>query len=335
MPVSPDLLALSARLGADPLLIQGAGGNTSIKDSNVLWVKASGTELANADWQAIFVAVDRERALAEIDGDGDGSCRAALVDPDGALRPSVETTFHAFIPQSVVVHVHSVNTICHATGSQGRSAMRDKLEGLDWVEVPYIMPGVPLTRAIRERSGDRAPSVFVLDNHGLIVAAETVADAEILLNDVERRLAMSPCVDTPSRNSAIEPGDGWSLVPALAALAFDSATLARAQRGTYYPDHVVFLGSGLPVISADAYPAYRASDPAFPAVIVEGEGVFLRNDASAVQRALLQCFFDVLSRIPPEWELEVIGPDAEAALVGWDAEVYRRALAEGQKGRPG
>ncbi len=41
--------ALSARLGQDPLRVQGAGGNTSIKSDGVMWIKASGTELADAE----------------------------------------------------------------------------------------------------------------------------------------------------------------------------------------------------------------------------------------------------------------------------------------------
>ena len=46
--------ALSARLGRDPLQVQGPGGNTSIKDRETLWIKASGTELADAETKQIF-----------------------------------------------------------------------------------------------------------------------------------------------------------------------------------------------------------------------------------------------------------------------------------------
>ena len=42
------LRELSAALGADPLRTQGAGGNTSIKRDGVMWIKASGTWLADA-----------------------------------------------------------------------------------------------------------------------------------------------------------------------------------------------------------------------------------------------------------------------------------------------
>ena len=54
--------ALSARLGQDPLQVQGAGGNTSYKDGNVMWIKASGTALAAAEEAEIFVAVHRDQS---------------------------------------------------------------------------------------------------------------------------------------------------------------------------------------------------------------------------------------------------------------------------------
>ena len=51
------LRKLSAALGADPLRTQGAGGNTSIKRDGVMWIKASGTWLADALAQDIMTPV--------------------------------------------------------------------------------------------------------------------------------------------------------------------------------------------------------------------------------------------------------------------------------------
>ena len=42
------LVDVSARIGAERLLIQGAGGNTSLKSDDDIWVKASGRWLADA-----------------------------------------------------------------------------------------------------------------------------------------------------------------------------------------------------------------------------------------------------------------------------------------------
>ena len=40
---------LSAKIGKDLSLIQGGGGNTSIKEEDSMWVKASGKWLSDAE----------------------------------------------------------------------------------------------------------------------------------------------------------------------------------------------------------------------------------------------------------------------------------------------
>ncbi len=52
------LRTLSAQLGADPLLVQAAGGNTSIKQDGTMWIKASGTWLMDALSKDIFVPLN-------------------------------------------------------------------------------------------------------------------------------------------------------------------------------------------------------------------------------------------------------------------------------------
>ena len=69
---------LSARLGADPLLVQAAGGNTSLKQDGVMWIKASGTWLMDALNKDIFVPLDMA-ALAKALGDDSPDCEAACL----------------------------------------------------------------------------------------------------------------------------------------------------------------------------------------------------------------------------------------------------------------
>ena len=49
---------VSEYLGKNLDLIQGAGGNTSVKINDVLWVKASGYWLSDANQMNIFVPVN-------------------------------------------------------------------------------------------------------------------------------------------------------------------------------------------------------------------------------------------------------------------------------------
>ena len=127
------------------------------------------------------------RAIPE--GHEDTMAATPLVDT--ALRASIENSFHALLPQRVVVHVHSVNTIAWAVQRDGAKLIAPLLEGLNWRWIPYTRPGLFLTRLIAERL-QPGINVWVLANHGLIVAAETVAEAEAVLDDVERRLTIEP-----------------------------------------------------------------------------------------------------------------------------------------------
>lgn len=307
--------ALSARLGQDPLRVQGAGGNTSIKADGVMWIKASGTELADAERAEIFVAVDREAAKAEAYGDGDGSCKTTVLDPTVTLRPSIETTFHAALDWAVVAHTHSIATLTHGVSPEGRVAAAAKLDGLPVAFVPYAKPGLPLTRQILSKISPQT-QVVVLENHGLICCGNTVEEVAQIMDDVEARLTMSVLRGADGAPSVPAPdGFEWAVESWIATGAH---ACAQALNGTYYPDHVVFLGPALPRADHDGAP---------PVVVVEGVGIAIRQGATASQRAMLRCLSDVLSRLPADWQPEPIGADAEAELLNWDAEKYRQALA--------
>jgi hypothetical protein len=57
-PEMQDLLGLAARLGRDPLVVQGPGGNFSLKRDGVMWVKASDTWMMEATSRSILIPVD-------------------------------------------------------------------------------------------------------------------------------------------------------------------------------------------------------------------------------------------------------------------------------------
>jgi rhamnose utilization protein RhaD (predicted bifunctional aldolase and dehydrogenase) len=321
-----EFLALSQQIGADPLLVQGPGGNTSIKVDNQMWIKASGTLLADALNHDIFVAVDPQKAILELDGASDGSCRSALIDLARQLRPSIETTFHAMFPQKFVFHFHSVATICHAITVEGREALSTKLDGLSWVSTPYRKPGIPLSLAIREAVGTKTIEVIVLDNHGVIVVADSIERISGLIDEVESRLQLPVQSNVGLCGSA--SFTGWTAVPEAAALITNTKVRDRAISGTYYPDHVVFLGPALPLMTADEFSKVNPAELPVPVVLVEGEGAYIKSNATPAHRAMLDCIHDVLIRIPPDWTLLPIGEEAETELLNWDAEKYRQMLAK-------
>lgn len=320
------LRTLSARIGADPLLVQAAGGNTSLKEDDVMWIKASGTWLRDATERDIFVPID-DAALRVALERGDPAADACLpfVRADlnaTGLRPSIETSVHALMPQRVVVHVHSVNTIAWAIRGDAELQLAARLDGASWVYVPYARPGLPLARNIAARLRPGV-DVLVLGNHGLVVAADTIADAETLLDTVVARLSCPPRALVPADRAALVAACNDSAYrPAhhdeTHALATDAHALAMGGERVLYPDHVVFLGVGVPTdLSTHA-----------PVVALPGVGVVVREGAKPAAEAMARCLADVLRRTPPDAPLVALTDDDVDRLVNWDAEKYRQVMPD-------
>ena len=335
------LRELSATLGTDRLRTQGAGGNTSIKRDGILWIKASGTWLSDALARDIMTPVRLDPLLKAIAG-GDPRAATAVdfvdssLNPAG-LRPSIETSVHAIIPAPVVVHIHCVHTIALAIRRDGEGIARERLRGLANVAcvfAPYRKPGLPLALAIRERL-TKSANVFVLANHGLIVAGETVEEVADRIARVCDAFA-APAREAPAadleRLSSLVEGTGYRLPhdSAAHALALDPKSLAIASRGSLYPDHVVFLGPGLAkgTVVNGRLEAPR-SDPPPPMLALPGVGVALHRSASKNAEAMALCLADVAARMPEEAGLRVLTSAEERELMNWEAESYRQSLADG------
>lgn len=334
----PALAAASTRIGADPLLIQGPGGNTSIKDGNVLWIKASGTNLADALTRDVFVPCDlaaMRAALAAGEARADQPAEFAL--RKGGLRPSIETSLHAVFPQRVVVHVHCVNTLAFAIRPDARAALDARLARFDWAIVPYAKPGAKLAAQVLAVLGPRT-DVVVLANHGLIVAADTVDAAFALLDRVVTAVSVAPRTATPGAGLVAREADGFRALPPdhpLHSVAILPDQLAFATAGSPYPDHVIFCGVGAIALLPAETPLQRVAHvtatglPAPVFLLVPEAGALMREDASAGARALARCLGDVLTRVQQGASVRVLTMADNADLLNWDAEKYRQTLNAG------
>ena len=200
------------------MAIMGEGNVSASIGEDRFLVKASGTELATLR-EAELVAVDRTKlapffeaeAKAE-DGPalGDEEMETLLLasrtDPE-ALKPSVETLFHAWLlglpGVSVVGHTHPVavnQLLCspHAEAFARRRLIPDQIVycGAESVLVPYVDPGALLARAIaervdtfRERTGG-VPRTILLRNHGLIALGATTSEVEAAILMAEKSARM-------------------------------------------------------------------------------------------------------------------------------------------------
>lgn len=329
-----DLVDLSLFLSSSLDLIQGAGGNTSVKHGNVIWIKASGCWLSDVKNKEIFIPLDRKVALEKIfQGEEDLSSAGLLQDECQNLRPSIETAMHALMPHKFVAHVHSVNVIAHAILTNGKDLISQKLANINWLWVPYVRPGLPLSRTLNEMN---APDfdVIILANHGLVVGGSTKNQVLDTIAKVEEKL-FRPLRITLNKFSSFE-------LPKLLEnieykipkhdlcqfLAKDKLSLKIISNPPLYPDHVIFLGPGaIPIMSLEEFKNKTLEKSLYSKVIVIKDfGVVVRHDLSENAEEMLHCLANVILRIQPNDKLQHLKQSEESELLGWDAEKYRKSI---------
>jgi rhamnose utilization protein RhaD (predicted bifunctional aldolase and dehydrogenase) len=140
-PALTPLLALSARVGSDPLLTQGSTGNASLKLNRFLWIKASGKWMADAAHEDILVPGD----LTQVRKCVKQNVESADLYPNA----SIETAMHAELPHRVILHAHCVNTIAWAVRRDASAQLERLLCGLRWQWIPYVPSGLAMARTIQ------------------------------------------------------------------------------------------------------------------------------------------------------------------------------------------
>jgi rhamnose utilization protein RhaD (predicted bifunctional aldolase and dehydrogenase) len=324
-----------AAIGADPLLVQGAGGNVSWKDGDTLWVKASGTWLANAVQQAIFVPVD----LAHLRGavaDGDFSVTPRPLG-ESALRPSIETLLHALMPHRVVLHLHAVEIAAHLVRRNCESDFSVLGPEIRWALVEYRKPGAPLAAAVNAvLAGSPQIDVIFLQNHGVVIGGADLARIDHLLRALTSALQIAPAPDqtasmTPLAVLPETPGE-YAPIPdsQVQKLALDPALFDRLGASwALFPDHVVFLGArpftytGVEDFQQDRERALDAPELVF----ILGCGVFARPGFSQAKYLQLRCYSEVMLRQGAQDQIAVLAESDIAELLDWDAERYRLSLS--------
>ena len=197
------LVYRSNLLARDRAVVNFGGGNTSVKvrepdhtgrETSVLWVKGSGSDLATIDANGFAgLRLDEILPLVERDAMTDeemvsylSRCQLA----PGMPRPSIETLLHAFVPHPHVDHTHP-DAIGSIVGAVDGERIAAECFGSDAVWIPYLRPGFALSRLVAAAVEEHPEAKMVLlGKHGLVTWGATAADSyEATLEAINRAAA--------------------------------------------------------------------------------------------------------------------------------------------------
>jgi rhamnose utilization protein RhaD (predicted bifunctional aldolase and dehydrogenase) len=205
-----ELIRISNETGGDPTLVQGGGGNTSVKtaDGKYMYIKASGTALKDMNqrqgWRRIrlepVLAILQDKSLPKLDASTrEPKVVNMLLDAcddnvKTIARPSVEAHLHACL-NTCVIHLHPSAAGAYVNAKNGKAKLEKlfKDETLPPLWVPYTDPGFLLAKKIAklvdsyQSKFGKKPSILFLEKHGLFITEKTASGALRLVRSVMKR----------------------------------------------------------------------------------------------------------------------------------------------------
>ncbi len=326
------LVEISRRYGGDPNYVLAGGGNTSWKNDEVIYVKASGFKLGSITPEG-FVKMHLNKLdaiwITQYPSDPAAREEEVLRDLQKAKfkgeehkRPSVEVLLHSLIPLRFVVHTHPALVNGLTCSVEGRAAAV-RIFGRRALWVPVTDPGYTLAKVVKEaidehlKADNNFPQIIFLQNHGVFVAGDTVEEIHTLYKDIigalQSEVQEEPDVtllDIPENEKSRvltrlhDLYDGSTHItafktPSLMRL-MESGDAKKAFEYAFTPDHIVYFGyKPLYVRSIDELPAavkeYEKDDGRKPRIIiVHGIGAFACNTSPNTTALAQELFVDDL-----------------------------------------
>jgi len=341
---------ISQPIGKCPDLVQGGGGNTSIKlDDRYMAVKASGFRLDQVTEREGYVIVDYQKIrkyFNEVDTSRDvnfeqessafiKSCILQEKNPDN-LRPSIETGFHSFLGKAVI-HTHSVYANILCCSKEGRE-LADKIfdDRFRVLWVSYVNPGFDLTLALNNAIGEYkkengySPNIIFMENHGLIVTGESDIECLELHQKVNDGIKDYFSIKMPYPEIKIEKlSDNAyrSLTKYLTDYLRDNKVDKQMlQEIILYPDQMVYLGDNV---------SFDGEEPNAKVKVDRntGEVVYLtgRKEAQTIDETFTAYIYVVDHIQKLGLTIQVMSDDAMAFIRNMEGEKYRKALLKEKK----
>ena len=347
MNLSP-LIYFSRLYGANPDLVTCGGGNTSMKEDGVMYVKGSGTALKDAVTET-FVGMNHKMLMSMLDdeypeGDVEREAKflkdvtAAKLPGEEAKRPSVEALLHALFPQKFVLHLHPslVNGLTCAKNGEEECK---RLFGDSVVWVPACKPGYVLARKMKDvfDASEKTIKTVLLENHGVFFAADTVEGLATSLTGMMNALNSQVCEVPSVESDAEEPGfaekikkvSGKEFVlfnASPTALKFaESKQAAEPIMKPFNPDQIVYCGPKVQFAMCEGCLENITAN----VIIMKGVGIYAIGDT---EKNANNCMTLVKDAMKVATYAKAFGGEQPMAqelvdfIVNWEVESYRKSV---------
>lgn len=326
-------------------LVQAGGGNSSFKISDdKMAIKASGYQLADITDKEGYALVNpqiiRDSFLncEDLNLISNEDSQAILANSfiEGC-RPSIETFLHA-ISGKYTLHTHPTVVNVLTCRKQGMEVLAELFP--DALLVPYATPGVELAKTYFEAYRKTAKEegqifdVVFLQNHGLVVSAESADEVISMTETVTKRIEEYLGINLFQYH---ELTDLWTYFSdKIIWKVTDKNVIEVFERRNewehvFCPDCIVFLGKKFLKLSR----SFSKKDIddficnyGMPIVVNYGGQLYIIADSvkKALEIQSVMSFSAQVMDLNAGYECNFLTDDEQNFLLNWDAEKYRRQM---------
>lgn len=341
-----ELEYISKEVGIPVDYTQGGGGNTSVKlDGEFMAVKASGCKLKQITPTEGYVIIDYKKVKdyyehVDLSLDADFEKESADMARQSVqqvswlkvLRPSVEAGFHSVL-KKYVIHTHSVYANILTCIENGQELVGKIFSGKDYETtwIPYINPGFCLTLKIQDaikecikRTG-KAPEVFFMENHGLIITTDDCAKTVKLHSEVNETIRKYLTINEAFPSFELFNVDEKTVISKTGYIR-DFIKSGNLKPGFFdevvlYPDQFVYLNGGV---------AFNSLENKLNIITETGEVIYKTNptEAQTMEETLLACVYVVNEIKKRKLPLKTMTQKDIDFIRNWESEAYRKSLVK-------
>ncbi len=336
-----DFIKMSKYAGMREDLVQAGGGNSSYKLSeDRMVIKASGFQLSEINEDKGYAIVNPKiiseafmncpnlRTMTEEDAKQILS-QAFIEGP----RASIETFLHAMSGR-YTLHTHSIVVNALAARKDGMDILKEMFP--EAILVPYATPGVELAKVYFDavKKNGKMSNVVFLQNHGVVVSAETGDEVVSLMEDIVKQIEERIGVGFAKYHAVMELTE---LFPENIIWTVNDINVLDAYRRmngvwktAFCPDCVVFLGKQMLSLQNDIVRETEEFKKIYgnPVVIEYCNNLYII--AQSVKKALeiqsVLSFNAQVALVNKEYEINYLSDQEQNFLLDWEVEKYRRNM---------
>ena len=249
------------------------------------------------------------------------------------MLPSIETSMHALMPHKCVLHVHCVNTLSWVIQENYHKKISYLLKDENWSSIPYIKPGISLSKEIKNLLKKKKTDVILLSNHGIVVGSNTPEEAYTITKRISEKLYLGELKSTKVSFKGLNKyllfkKYKFPKYEYVHNIAFSNRHSIIAVNGDLFPDQIVFLKNGIKIIESisDLESLLTLSNEKHPVILIPNQGLLVPDNFKEVNEITLFGLAMVISRIPQNSSIKYLTKKDRSELLNWDLEKLRQKI---------